>query len=516
MFRRILPAILLFSTPLAATAEPAKLSYSKDVAPILNANCAGCHRPGQMAPMSLLTYDEVRPWVKAIRENVSIGKMPPWHAVVAAKPFTNDRSLTTEERDTILAWIDQGAPRGNPTDLPPTPEFTEGEWKLGEPDFVVTLPEIEIPADGPDVFKKVPGKVSLPENRWVSAIEILPGEKKVVHHAIVVAIKGFDADPEDGWMGAWAAGTEPMVFPDGTGRELEAGANIIADMHWHPSGVATKDQTRIGLHFADEKSIQKELTNLWIVDDDWTIPAGDPNFEVRAKYTFPQDAYIMAFAPHMHYRGKDFTYTAKYPDGREEVLLRVENYDFNWQTNYVLSEKLSMPKGTTVECVAHFDNSTNNPVNPDPTRNVTFGEETKDEMMIGFLDYVVADGVRPKTRAELYADAGQAWAAAHTGEVYGVTNPRSSVQAPLYLPASGEGRMMLTVNGTPMELALMDLAWNGDSFTARVPANANLEFKMNGTVDRKTNTVTATLAREGMQGIKFTGGLWSNAIKSAS
>jgi len=516
MIRRALPAILLMSVPLAVAAEPAKLSYSKDIAPILNANCAGCHRPGQMAPMSLMTYDEVRPWVKAIRENVAAGKMPPWHAVASAKPLMNDRSLSQNEIDTIVAWIDQGAPRGNPTDLPPSPDFPEGEWKLGAPDLVVTLPEIEIPADGPDVFQKVPGTVALKEDRWISAVEILPGAPKVVHHVIVVEIKGFDADPEDGWMGAWAAGTEPMVFPEGTGRMMEKGANLIADMHWHPSGTAVKDQTRIGLHFADDEDIQKELTNLWIVDDDWTIPAGDPNFEVRAQHTFAQDAFIMAFAPHMHYRGKDFTYTAKYPDGREEVLLRVENYDFNWQTNYLLSEKIPVPKGTTIECVARFDNSADNPVNPDPTRNVTFGEETNDEMMIGFLDYIVADGVRPKTRAELYTDAGQAWAAAHPGEVYGVTNQRSNVQAPLYLPRSGEGRMMLTVNGTPMELPLMDLAWTGDTFTARVPANANLEFRIEGTLDRATDRVTATLKREGMDGLTLNGGAWSNPAAKAS
>ncbi len=516
MFRRISPALMLLSLPLAVSAEPAKLSYAKDIAPILNANCAGCHRAGQMAPMSLMTYDEVRPWVKAIRENVSTGEMPPWHAVASAKPFTNDRSLSQDEIDTIVAWIDQGAPRGNPTDLPPTPDFPQGEWNLGAPDLVVTLPAIEIPADGPDVFQKVPGKVALEEDRWISAVEILPGDTKVVHHVIVVAIKGFDADPEDGWMGAWAAGTEPMVFPEGTGRMMEKGANIIADMHWHPSGVPTTDQTRIGLHFADDKDIQKELTNLWIIDDDWTIPAGDPNFEVRARHTFAQDAFIMAFAPHMHYRGKDFTYTAKYPDGREEVLLRVENYDFNWQTNYVLAEKLPIPKGTTVECVARFDNSANNPVNPDPTRNVTFGEETNDEMMIGFLDYIVADGVRPKTRQELYADAAQVWIAAHPGEVYAVSSRRSNVQAPLHLPRTGEGRIMLSINGTAMEMPLADLAWNGDAFTARVPATETLEFRIEGTLDRATGAVTATLAREGMDGITFTGGLWTDPVKPAS
>ncbi len=499
-----------------ATAEPSKLSYTKDVAPILHANCASCHRPGQMAPMSLMTYEEVRPWVKAIRENVAAKKMPPWHATASAAPFVNDRSLDPAELDTLIAWIDQGAPRGNPADMPELPSFPEGEWQLGEPDFVITLPEEEIPADGPDVFKKIPGTVALPEDRWISAVEIKPGAPKVVHHVIVFQIKGFDVDPSGGWIGAWAAGTEPMVFPEGTGRLMQKGANVIGDMHWHPSGEAVKDQTRIGLRFAKTADIQKELVNLWVLNENLNIPAGDPNYEIRAKYTFPQDAFIMAFAPHMHYRGKDFTYTAKYPDGREELLLKVENYDFNWQTDYMLAEKLPMPKGTTVECVAHFDNSANNPVNPDPTRNVTFGEETKDEMMIGFLDYIVADGVRPKSRAEIYDETAQIWLAAHPGEVYGVTNAKSGRMTPLFLPRSGDGRIMLGINGAPREQAITDIVWIGDTFTSRIPTEEIGDIQLNGSLDRATGIVTVTLNHEKIPNIELKGGAWVAPVKRAS
>ncbi len=342
-----------------------------------------------MAPMSLLTYDEVRPWVKAIRENVAARKMPPWHATASAAPFMNDRSLSQAELDTLVAWIDQGAPRGNPADMPALPSFPEGEWKLGEPDFVITLPEEE-------------------------------------------------------------------------------------------------------------------------------IPAGDPNYEIRARYTFPQDAFIMGFAPHMHYRGKDFTYTAHYPDGRDELLLKVENYDFNWQTNYLLADKLPMPKGTTIECVAHFDNSADNPVNPDPTRNVTFGEETKDEMMIGFLDYVVADGVRPKTSAEIRLEFLAAWAEELPGDLYALRREKTQIVTPLYLPAQGEDRLLLRVNGQFKGFPVLEIVWTGDAFTARVATAQIGDIRIAGTRDAATGMLSVTLSNEQLGGdIHLEGGLHSEPKPAA-
>ncbi len=477
---------------MSAGAAAAELTYTKDVSPILNANCLACHRAGQMAPMAFTSYEEVRPWAKSIREMVSAKKMPPWHATQHVGTFVNDRSLTADEIATIVSWIDQGAPRGNPSDLPPAPAHVEGEWQLGAPDVVVTLAPKEIPADGPDLFGRVPGKVALTEDRWISAVEILPGDKRSVHHVIVLQLKGFDFDPEGGWMGAWAAGTEPMVFPEGTGRLLEKGANLIGDMHWHPYGEATTDETRIGLHFADDNRVEKELVNLWIAADDFLIPAGDPNYEVRAKHTFQQDAFVMAFAPHMHFRGQDFTYTAHYPDGRSEVLLRVDDYDFNWQTNYVLAERMPVPKGTTIECVAHFDNSADNPVNPDPTRNVPFGEESFDEMMIGFMDYVVADGVRPKSDEDIRAEYRDAWLAANPADVYGLYVRNKSRLAPLYLPRAGDGKVVLRVNGSLTELSVSGLTWSGDGFTSRV-ALGEIECTFNGTLDPATGEIDAIL-----------------------
>lgn len=494
LYRSLLGLAAAATVSVGAAAETPKLSFTKDVAPILHEKCATCHRAGQMAPMSLLTYDEVRPWVKAIRENISGKKMPPWHATASAAPFTNDRSLSQAQIDTIVSWIDQGAPRGNPTDMPALPHFEESEWKLGQPDLVVKLPETEIPAEGPDVFAKLPGTVALPEDRWIKAVEINPGAPKVVHHVIMFQIKGFDLDPSGGWIGAWAAGTEPMVFPEGTGRLMQKGANLIGDMHWHPSGVATKDQTSVGLHFAKKEDVQKELVNLWVMSEDWKIPAGDPNYEIRSKYTFQQDAFILGFAPHMHYRGKDFTYTARYPDGREEQLLRVDNYDFNWQTNYVLSKRLPMPKGTTIECVAHFDNSANNPVNPDPTRDVTFGEETKDEMMIGFLDYVVADGVRPKSQEEMRMEFLTAWSKEFPADLYALKRePRSGIVTPFHLPATGEGRILMRIEGSLGPLPIQDIVWSGDTFTGRIPTNGIGEIALSGTRNPGTGELDVTL-----------------------
>lgn len=477
-----------------AHAESARLTYTKDVAPILNDHCVSCHRPGQIAPMSLMTYDEVRPWVKSIEKNVAAKKMPPWHATEHVGEFINDRSLPQEQVDTILAWIRQGAPRGNPKDMPPSPKFPKGEWKLGEPDFVVTLPKVEVPADGPDQFHNLPGKLRLPEDRWVKAVEILPGNPKVVHHVIVYQVKGFNVDPSGGWVGAWAAGTPPMVFPEGTGRMIQKGANVIGDMHYHPCGTPETDVTRIGLHFAKNEDIQKELVNLWIFNQGFKIPAGDPNHEVRASYTFLQDAFITGFIPHMHYRGKDFSYTAHYPDGRDQLLLQVENYDFNWQTNYMLKDRIPIPKGTVIECVAHYDNSADNPANPDPTKDITFGDESYDEMMIGFVDYVVADGVRPKSASEFRAELRADLLAKYPGEVYGIYDDDREDASPLYLPKTGDGLMYLRVNGTITKLNVVDITWNGDSFQAQVPSQELGGATLSGTLDPATGELALSLA----------------------
>jgi len=443
-------------------------TYTGDVASILKQKCVGCHRPGEIAPMALRTYQEVRPWAKSIQRNVESKTMPPWHADPSVYAFRNDRSLSAAEIDTIVRWVETGAPQGDPSDSPTPPELPDSEWILGEPDFIAEFEAVTIPAGGPDQFHDLVAKVMLPEDKWIVAVEVMPGNRKVLHHVITMQFKGFDINPAEGWLGAWAAGTEPMIFPPGTGRFLPAGSNLIGDMHYHPADTEEVDRTRIGLHFGDKDEVQKELANLWIMNQGFKIPAGASNYEVRSSYTIWQDGKIMGLLPHMHYRGKDFTFTATYPDGRQEVLLSVPRYDFNWQTNYILDEPINVPAGTVIDCVAHFDNSTDNPVNPDPTKDITFGPESYDEMMIGFLDFVVDEGVSMMPLSEIRRSKLPVLASQYPGEVYAVTAGDPEFLAPLYLPREGEGIFFVIYNGTLVKARVSEITWTGDEFAASV------------------------------------------------
>jgi len=379
-------ACLALLSPMVWGEAAGPVTFTRDIAPILFENCVGCHRPGEVGPMSLLSYDEARPWAKSIREAVVVQRrMPPWHADAPRGVFKNDRRLEDAEIALIDRWITQGCPKGDEADLPEAPRFVEG-WQLGEPDYVLEFPPFDVPAEGPDQLANLPFKVDLPEDRWVRAIEIRPSNRQVVHHVIAFVADRPNAGVQ-GWLAAWAAGAPPAVFPEQTGRLVKAGAVIVANMHYHPMGTAGRDQTRIGLYFAD-KPVEREVINLWVMNNQFVIPPGAGNHEVTATHTFEQDSVILSVAPHMHYRGKDMLMKAVFPDGRERVLVNVPNYDFNWQTFYEPVEPIQAPKGTRIEIVAHFDNSTGNPANPDPNKTVTFGLASTDEMMIGFVDYV--------------------------------------------------------------------------------------------------------------------------------
>ena len=480
----------------ASGAESAESSvdvptYSSDVASILHSNCAQCHRPGQGAPMSLLSYEETRPWAKSIARKVENREMPPWHATGGIGSYVNDRSLGEGDIRTLVAWAKAGAPAGDLAAAPAAPKFQDSKWKLGEPDLVVDLEEVTIAADGPDVFKNLVGKVGLKEDKWITAVEILPGNSEVVHHVITYSLKGFDFDPTEGWLGAWAAGTDPMVFPEGTGRLLKAGSNLIGDMHYHPSGTEATDLTKIGLHFSDAPP-KKELTNVWIMNANFKIPAGDANHQVIAKRTLWQSGKIMGFAPHMHYRGKDFKYVAHFPNGKQETLLEVDNYDFNWQTNYVLEEPIAVPAGTVVECIAHFDNSAGNEANPDPTIDVTFGDESYDEMMIGFLDFIVDEGVAPLTDRQIRTRKITELQQTHSQDLYRVSGMEKEKRAqdpdayaPLYLPRAGEGEFWVIWNDQLTPTPVTNVEWNGDSFTAKL-ASPFGDFDLEGEIDGET------------------------------
>ena len=356
-------------------------TFTKDVAPILFKSCAECHRVGGVAPMSLMGYKEVRPWARSIRERVVDRTMPPWFADPAHGDFANNPSLSTVEISTISKWVDSGAPKGDDKDLPTAPTFTEG-WEIGTPDLVLSMKEeYSVPADGvvPYLYFRIP--TNFTEDRWVKAVEIKPGDGRVVHHVIAEL---RDAEGKRiGGLGGITPNKRAIISPPGSARLIRAGSVIVLQMHYTTMGTATKDRTSVGLIFTKERP-KIVLAGGNALNTGFVIPAGAANHEVRASMTFKEDSYLYSMMPHMHVRGKDFTYSAIYPDGRSEIVLRVPKYNFNWQLDYELRKPLFMPKGTRLECVAHFDNSAGNKFNPDPGKEVRWGDQTWEEMMIGW------------------------------------------------------------------------------------------------------------------------------------
>lgn len=380
----------------ASGASNAKVTFSRDVAPIFYSRCVECHRAGEVAPMSLITYNEARPWAKAIKQKVVDRSMPPWLAAPSNDHFKNDRRLSQKEIDTIVAWADSGALKGNDEDLPAAPKFAQG-WAIGKPDAVVSLDEeIPVPADGVIPYKYFTVQTNFNEDKWVQAAEIRAGNRKVVHHIIVFVqepgVKNELSGEARGGRGAklcgFAPGEQPKVFPPGTGRLIKKGSKLTFQMHYTPNGEATSDRSYIGLIFSKTPVRKIALTGT-ATNARFVIPPGDGNYEVRSSWTATEDVRIIDLMPHMHVRGKDFTYTAVYPDGRSEVVLQVPKYDFNWQLLYQFKEPLFLPKGTRLDCVAHFDNSAKNKYNPDPDKEVRWGDQTWEEMMIGWFDYVL-------------------------------------------------------------------------------------------------------------------------------
>jgi len=371
---------------------PGSVTFSKDVAPIFYKKCAQCHRPGEIAPMSLLTYKDARPWAKSIREKVVDGSMPPWHADPRYGWFKNDRRLSKTEAETIVDWVESGAKEGNPKDLPPAPKFTEG-WQIGKPDVVLSMnQDFNVPAEGVVDYKYFLVPTGFKEDKWIQAAEVRPGNRAVVHHVIVFIVDAealkqklslFREGGVEGLAGT-APGEEPMVLPDGLGRLVKAGSILVFQMHYTPNGTAQKDRTSVGIIFS-RKPVEKAVTGGAAMNRRFAIPPGDDNYEVRSSYTIKEDSHIMNLMPHMHLRGKDFEYRLIYPDGTSKIILSVPRYSFNWQTRYEFREPIAAPKGSRIECVAHFDNSTKNKWNPDPTKTVRWGPQTWDEMMIGFV-----------------------------------------------------------------------------------------------------------------------------------
>lgn len=384
-----------------ATKETNPVTFSKDIAPLFYKHCAECHRAGEIGPMSLMTYKEVRPWARAIREKVLTREMPPWHADPQYGAFSNDRRLSQPDINTIVAWVDQGAPEGNPQDLPPAPPFIAG-WNIGQPDMIFYLPKkYPVPATGVIDYQYFTVPTHFKEDRWVQAAEIRPDQRAVVHHIIVFVQTGDKAKAEgQRLLVGYAPGEQPAILPKGLARKIPAGASLLFQVHYTPNGTATEDRSYVGLIFAKEPP-KKQLLTRPIMNQDFVIPPGDPNYTVESSYTFKADAHIHSLMPHMHWRGKDFQFRVTYPDGTSKIILSVPKYSFAWQSIYNLKEPVPAPKGTRVDCLAHFDNSKKNKYNPDPTKEVRWGDQTWEEMMIGWTSFTLDQEPEKPTAAHL-------------------------------------------------------------------------------------------------------------------
>ena len=362
------------------------VTFTKDVAPVFFKSCAECHRPGEIAPFSVMSYKDVRPWAKSIREKVLSREMPPWHADPKHGEWFNDRRLTPAEIETIIAWVDGGAREGDPRDLPPAPKFTDG-WTIGAPDETFAIPEQSIPATGVVKYQYLTVPTNFKEDHWIAAAEIRSTGRAAVHHVIVFIQDPNSTSRSDGnLLAGTAPGEQPAIFRAGLARKIPAGAKLIFQIHYTPNGTALKDVTTIGLKYAKEQPKHQVVTRP-VLNTGFMIPAGATSHEVRSSYTFKDDVHLTSLMPHMHLRGKDFEFKAVFPDGTSKVLLSVPKYDFNWQTYYIPKDLIAIPKGTKIECVAHFDNSSGNKFNPDATKDVRWGEQTWEEMMIGWLTY---------------------------------------------------------------------------------------------------------------------------------
>jgi mono/diheme cytochrome c family protein len=378
------------------------ITYHKQVARILQKNCQTCHRPGQATPFSLLSYDDAVRHARMIKEVTTQRRMPPWHADPRYGHFANDRRMNKADIDTLAAWVDSGMPRGNPTDGPKPIPWLE-DWKFGKPDRVFSMPEaFEVPATGVLSYKYFTVETNFKEDRWVKTAEARPGAAGVVHHVVVYLLSGNQRRPfsRDGTMSVlvgWAPGDLGLNCPPDIALRIPKGARLLFELHYTPNGTAAKDRSSVGIVFARKPPKYELLMNAF-VNEGIHIPPQAQHHREEATLRIRGDARLISFVPHMHWRGKDYYYEAIYPDGKKETLLSVPRWDFNWQSVYQFKEAIRLPKGSRIHAVAHWDNSRNNPLNPDPSKDVYFGLQTWDEMMVGWAAYVWE---RPETAAEL-------------------------------------------------------------------------------------------------------------------
>jgi mono/diheme cytochrome c family protein len=378
----------------AADASPAReVTYSKDVAPIMFSNCVYCHRPGEVAPFSMLAYKDARPWARSIKQRVLNGQMPPWKADPNYGSFQNSKLLSKQDIDTLVAWVDGGAKEGNPADVPPAPQFADG-WQIGTPDLVLTMNKpFTIPASGTVPWMTIPSNnYVFPKDTWVQAIEVRPGNRRVVHHATATAIYPPDANIIGGGLHLYSPGLEALIWRDGYGKLMPKGTKISFQMHYNAIGVETTDQTKVGFKFATGPVHTQVYTTIFN-NTQIVIPPMVQDHEAITGFQFPSEARIHAFRPHMHLRGRFATDSLIMPDGLRTVLLHLPRWDDAWQSYYMLAKPIRVPKGAIVEHLAGYDNSPANPLNPDPKATVSWGQQVWEEM---FETYMVWTPINDK------------------------------------------------------------------------------------------------------------------------
>lgn len=406
-------AVCLCGAALQKAGKPAPPTFYKDVLPILQDHCQSCHRAGEVAPMQLVTFEQTRAWSNKIAHAVQMRMMPPWFADPRYGHFANDSSLTNSQIATIVSWCDAGTPAGDRRDVPPPRQWVSG-WNIPQPDVLITMPRpVKIPAQGGVEYTYEIVPTHFAEDRWVQMSEFRPGSPAHVHHAVV-----YIRPPDSPWLRhapvgepftastlsdaeerrqahettsdlllVYAPGSSPDQWSDGMAKFIPAGSDLVFQMHYTTNGKADEDQTRIGILFAKATPKQRVIT-LQLNNHALIIPPGADDFRVQVQGTLPNDATLLSLFPHMHLRGKRFEYDIVHDDGTAEVLLRV-NYHFHWQLSYKLAEPHLLKAGTKLRAVAWYDNSKNNPHNPDADKTVTWGDQTSDEMMVGFFDVAV-------------------------------------------------------------------------------------------------------------------------------
>ncbi len=400
---RVVPALLLALPFAAQSASKNAVTFNKDIAPIVYQNCSMCHRPGEAAPFSLVTYKDVVRKGKTIGQVTTSHIMPPWKAEVASYPYRDERRLTDEQIALIRKWVEQGMPEGSRSDRPQPPKFTSG-WRLGEPDLVVEMPAAyHVPADGPDIYRNIAVPLGLTEDKWVTAIDMKPSARAVVHHVLYFADgKGrIHEKPQQGTepgfsgmrvgggaaiaLGGWAVGAQPQLFPEGLALNVPKDSDLVVQYHFHPTGKPEAEQSVIGFYFAKQPPkrtlFRVQMPPHYSLFSGLDIPAGQKDFVLRDSYTLPAAADAVGVGAHAHYLATQMKMTATLPGGEVKTLLLIKDWDFAWQDRYYFKQLVPLPAGTKLDAEIHWDNSAENPHNPsNPPVRVAWGEESKDEM----------------------------------------------------------------------------------------------------------------------------------------